>query len=929
MSRISGATKSEDSSPIPGIFYTSQSDAVRLGGRIGTGAEGEVYEIQDQSDLVAKLYHEPPPPEKADKLVVLSRLGNERLFNLSTWPVTTLRKEPDGEVVGFVMRKISHAEEVHALHSPKSRLQKFPEASWAFLIYVAANIARAVAAIHEYSLVIGDVNPKNILVTRRATVSLLDVDSFQVTFDGKTYRCEGGFPEYTPPELQGVAFRDVDRTQEHDRFGLAVVIFQLLFLGRHPYSGLYLGAGEMPLEKAIREFRFAYGKDAESREMRQPPATLALDSMPSLIVRLFRQAFLTTDRPGAREWTERLDELAKALKKCDKHSGHYYYRELDDCPWCGIETHAQVRLFNFSFSGDDTRRGHFRLDEAWKEIVNVQTPDSSLIRWEKVLKPTWPSEEVMAYERNRRARFIIALLFSIAVGLLLPIVLDLTPAFLLLILSGLAACAFAARGFEYAQSFFLRLQPSPDAPLPEKVQARLQQAEEETWRLQLHFDREAGNEQWEVKRDELRNRKETYEKLAEIRRFRLQRLEAEARKNQLDEFLDQFKINDADFNGVGPSLKSVLLSHGVETAADLSEDMTKIPSVGYTRAKRLLEWRRDLEKKFAFDPSKGVPYEARIQIDRDVDALRLRLETELSEGARILRNIKHEIETRQEKLRPTLLQARQELVQAETDMSFASKRDSAWLIITALIIASFFGLLLNLSNNSSVENIRRNNPRDQIPPAIVPPALSSEPKHGVSADLETTQKAFKIYQEGVGLLEQNQFATAAVAFQNVTALNPNFSGAYEGLSYALLRMKKYDESAEASKAAIKLSPAFAPYYYLGLAQYARGNWAEAIVSLQYSVELRDTSHWKDEYTDAYYYLGLSLAKTKEIYMKIQSLEADAGYLDVPINRFKLAIFYLCAGQPKLAKDQYRLLKNADPALAKEFEKLMKKHGKTV
>src|SRR5262249_40161565 len=163
----------------------------------------------------------------------------------------------------------------------KSRLQKFPEASWAFLIYVAANIARAVAAIHEHGLVIGDVNPKNILVTRKATVYLLDVDSFQFSVEGRTYRCEGGFPEYTPPELQGVAFREVDREQKHDCFGLAVVIFQLLFLGRHPYSRRYLGSGEMPLERAIMESRFAYGDDAKSRKMRQPPGALALDSMPS------------------------------------------------------------------------------------------------------------------------------------------------------------------------------------------------------------------------------------------------------------------------------------------------------------------------------------------------------------------------------------------------------------------------------------------------------------------------------------------------------------------------------------------------------------------------------------------------------------------------------------------------------------------------
>src|SRR5262245_41093889 len=315
MSRISQASKAEVIRPIRGSFLNSQSNIVRLGRRIGIGAEGEVYEIQDSADLVAKIYHEPPEPEKAEKLVALSSLGNDRLFNLSAWPVDVLRVAPGGEVAGFggkvagfggevagfVMKKISGAEEVHALHSPKSRLQKFPEASWSFLIYVAANIARAVAAVHEHGFVIGDLNPKNILVTRKATVYLLDVDSFQISVDGKTYRCDGGFAEYTPPELQGVAFRDVDRTQEHDCFGIAIVIFQLLFLGRHPFSGRYLGAGEMPLERAIRESRFAYGADAEGREMRQPPGALALDSLPSSVVDLFRRAYLTNDRPKARE----------------------------------------------------------------------------------------------------------------------------------------------------------------------------------------------------------------------------------------------------------------------------------------------------------------------------------------------------------------------------------------------------------------------------------------------------------------------------------------------------------------------------------------------------------------------------------------------------------------------------------------------------
>src|SRR5262245_6716581 len=223
------------------IFHTSNMGTVRPGRKIGVGGEGEVYEVEDRLDLVAKLYHRRFSDEKAEKLLVLSKLGTQRLRRISAWPVDVLLDKPEGKIIGFVMDKIDYAEELHALHSPRSRLQKFPDASWRFLIYVAANVARAVAAVHDHDLIVGDLNPKNILVTRKATIRLLDCDSFQVTAAGKTYRCEAGFPEYTPPELQGRPFKEIDRRPTHDWFGLAVVIFQLLFLGRHPFSGRFLG----------------------------------------------------------------------------------------------------------------------------------------------------------------------------------------------------------------------------------------------------------------------------------------------------------------------------------------------------------------------------------------------------------------------------------------------------------------------------------------------------------------------------------------------------------------------------------------------------------------------------------------------------------------------------------------------------------------
>src|SRR6185503_2178666 len=119
-------------------------------------------------------------------------------------------------------------------------------------------------------------------------------------------------------------------------------------------------------------------------------------------------------------------------------------------------------------------------------------------------------------------------------------------------------------------------------------------------RLQEQYDLVPGNELWDAKRDELQNRKETYENLAQIRHLRLQQLEAEARKNQLAEFLDQFEINGAKIIGISQTVKTNLLSHGVETAADVGEisELTQIPSIGNWRAKNLLKWRKGLEQKF-------------------------------------------------------------------------------------------------------------------------------------------------------------------------------------------------------------------------------------------------------------------------------------------------------------------------------------------
>lgn len=673
-------------------IYNSQHQAIQLGNKIGVGGEGTVYDIQGQPDLVAKIYHAVPTPEKAAKLIAMAKLGTPSLFKIAAWPVDVLRDRPDGNIIGFVMQKIGQAEEVHTLHSPKSRLKKFPDASWSFLLHVAANIARAVAALHEQGFVIGDVNPKNILVTKKATVYLLDCDSFQFASEGKTYRCEGGFPEYTPPELQGLAYNTIDRTQEHDCFGLAVVIFQLLFLGRHPYSGRFLGVGEMPLEQAIQEKRFAYGTDAATRQMQSPPGTLSLNALPTALTDLLCRAFLATERPNAHEWIAPLMQLTSALQRCVLHTGHYYYEALKECPWCKIETRARIRLFNFNLAEARQHASAFRLEEIWAEIEKLQRLDAP---GQKVTPVVQLSPEVIKYAQERRLRFWKAFGFSLVTGAGGAWLGGGYAALWLLPLAGFIAKKIADAGIlpKGKMQTVFPMQPTiPDNWLADKTQTTQKNAQKIILELEQKLWGQKGGEQAFVEQvNALKGKLETYQNLSRQREHKLKRLESKVYGVALDQHLKQFKIKEAPaLLQAKKSLTDIARKKGIKTAADVSEQgLRKLGEPLYYQLRSLLDWRRDLEQSFVFDPAHTCLREARLKVEHELDYLQFQLEHELTSSTQYLRHLRQQLETKQSQLLPALAKAQQIAAQAEKDLEVLSWHNRFMPLLITLCLAFF------------------------------------------------------------------------------------------------------------------------------------------------------------------------------------------------------------------------------------------------
>lgn len=392
---------------------------IELGHLIGRGGEGSVHLVAGQPEMLAKIYLTPPDAERVQKITAMARRHDVEFETVCAWPRSVLYK--NGTPLGLLMTRFDARQELHVLLGPKSRKQRFPDASFAFLVHVALNVARAIAWLHERRIFVGDLNDRGILVAPNGTVRLIDCDSFQLIEGTRVYGCDVGVPEYTAPELQGRSLRGIVRTANHDLFALAVLIFRILFMGRHPFAGRFRG-GNKEIHEAIAECRYVYAKDP-SHDMSPPPNMLAIETgAGALVPALFEAAFsrkasqsLGKERPSAQEWISALERLRQDLIDCPFNGAHQHVRGLASCPWCDLELVSNVDLFNLITTLDDNDPVP-DVDAIWRALGALavphaaKLPDPSTIRVtpaplpepERLLRQQWQDAQQEA-KRSRAA----------------------------------------------------------------------------------------------------------------------------------------------------------------------------------------------------------------------------------------------------------------------------------------------------------------------------------------------------------------------------------------------------------------------------------------------------------------------------------------------------------------------------------------------
>jgi cellulose biosynthesis protein BcsQ len=321
----------------------SDGSALALGEMIHKGGEGFIYSIEGDSAIVAKIYQQ-PTADRTNKLRAMlanppvepSRTPNHVSF---CWPMDTVQDE-SGSVLGFIMPFVEpvRSAPLSRVYHPGARKKLARGITWEYLLRTATNLTSVVGALHERGYVVGDLNDTNILVSDTALVTLVDCDSMQVRGNSSaTYRCMVGRPEYTPPELHHTVLATVERATYHDAFALAVLIFQLLMEGMHPFQSKWLGSGEPPeLSEHIRLGDWMF---AGSKGLSPPKYALPLNVLPPAIQWLMVESFVEghrrpESRPSAEKWHAALLSASASLRTCSKNEQHRFSNHLTECPWC-------------------------------------------------------------------------------------------------------------------------------------------------------------------------------------------------------------------------------------------------------------------------------------------------------------------------------------------------------------------------------------------------------------------------------------------------------------------------------------------------------------------------------------------------------------------------------------------------------------------
>lgn len=319
---------------------------------IGSGGEGSVFKLVKNPNILVKIYSERalermPDIEQKIKAMVNKKPGLLEYNGLTiiAWPSYVVYDEYK-RFCGYLMRRVQAKNQLSHVITPGLQKTKFPNITYYDRVVIAINLAKVMGFLHQNDTIIGDINTSDFFVYPGFEIGVVDTDSFQFSSNNKLFHCKVFTPDYTAPEVleaKKKQTQEVMRIPNHDNYGLAILIFQILMFGVHPFSARIKGvlgfdgnAINYTMEKEIFPYNYL------STNIIPPKNAMPYSFLPKDIQELFNRAFLKhalshNDRPSAEAWVIALKVFKDSLKKCKKDKTHFYPNHFQKCPICARE----------------------------------------------------------------------------------------------------------------------------------------------------------------------------------------------------------------------------------------------------------------------------------------------------------------------------------------------------------------------------------------------------------------------------------------------------------------------------------------------------------------------------------------------------------------------------------------------------------------
>jgi serine/threonine protein kinase len=229
-------------------IYDHRKSEVKIVKQLGkAGGEGTVYLTENSTAI--KIFD----PSKVDLLVKEKKvdllLKSAIIEHGLCLPTAQVFNEA-GNFIGYQMEYAKGDILQSCIFIRTQLLKMFPDWNRVNLANLCLTILDKVEVLHSKHLIIGDVNPYNIIINNENEVYFVDTDSFQIN----NFPCTVGKPLFTPPELQGADFKKTFRTKDNEYYSIATLLFMIFLPGKNPFA--YRGGGD--LGETIKAQNFSY-----------------------------------------------------------------------------------------------------------------------------------------------------------------------------------------------------------------------------------------------------------------------------------------------------------------------------------------------------------------------------------------------------------------------------------------------------------------------------------------------------------------------------------------------------------------------------------------------------------------------------------------------------------------------------------------------